>query len=996
MASKIILKKSSVAAKVPTTGDLDFGELAINYNDGKLYFKKSDGSIDAFATASAAGVTSFNGLTGAITATDALNAIKDVDGMGSGLDADFLDGLHASSFYLASNPNGYTSNTGTVTSVTAGTGLTGGSITTSGTIALATSGVTAGTYTKVTVDSYGRATSGTSLSSSDVTTALGYTPYNSTNPSGYISGITSSMVTTALGYTPYNSTNPNGYITSSSSISGNAATATILQNTRTINGINFNGSSNIKVTDWFHSDRDFASGTLVTTDINYAVTNGDPFVLEIRGNSYGDAVPYDIQYQGYIYSDTIINHGGYSNGTNISGLVALNVGGNLCFWWPRQSYWNGFNVRVYSAYATYAVNRVTSITSTAKPTSTKEVALSANIRQSLHSSNYTSYGDTRYLRENTWINSKYFGTDGAIYGTIFYDSNDSTFYVNPAGNGTRAGYLNGNLWISPKSESYGEGIAFLMPSQGTWGGIRWTRSTTNFTGSWAFGYFGNESNNDIGFHNGTNGWRLDHSFNMTSIGSVRSPIFYDSNDTGYYIDPNSTSNSAQRMRGGTLYGPNPTWGAYLYVGTDGRVGSDATVAVTNGNLHLDAKDGYDIYLNNYNGRWTRVTGLYDNNDTGYYLDMNDTSRLNYLRPNRISLVGNQDNGYPRWDFKAYVVESQHHYGHSSTQDMYFGEDNPMWFGGTPRMYIMYDRNDTGYYSDPNSTSSLNTVLGYRFGTQAGSQSPDNSHPGYGMRPFYSWNIGQAYNSTSGFSNGITIGSHPSDQAYGFQIVQNMWDDATYTRRYNSGWQTWRKLAWMNDWFGSSLIHEDGRHYATIYYDANDSGYYCDPNGTSRFNRLRVGDGSSSWIDMLDDESPNGVKYLHANSNYLGFVNGYGSWVFRCDNGGNTIAEGNVTAYSDERLKKNWIGLPNDFIENVAKVKNGTYERIDNGTRLAGSSAQDWLKLLPEVVNTTNDENKTLSLAYGNAALVTAIELAKRVIDQEARIKRLESLIEKLI
>lgn len=32
-----------------------------------------------------------------------------------------------------------------------------------------------------------------------------------TNDSGYITGITSSMVTTALGYTPYNSTNPSGY-----------------------------------------------------------------------------------------------------------------------------------------------------------------------------------------------------------------------------------------------------------------------------------------------------------------------------------------------------------------------------------------------------------------------------------------------------------------------------------------------------------------------------------------------------------------------------------------------------------------------------------------------------------------------------------------------------------------------------------------------------------------------------------------------------------------
>ena len=33
MSNKIILKKSSVGAKVPLTSDLDYGELALNYND---------------------------------------------------------------------------------------------------------------------------------------------------------------------------------------------------------------------------------------------------------------------------------------------------------------------------------------------------------------------------------------------------------------------------------------------------------------------------------------------------------------------------------------------------------------------------------------------------------------------------------------------------------------------------------------------------------------------------------------------------------------------------------------------------------------------------------------------------------------------------------------------------------------------------------------------------------------------------------------------------
>ena len=67
--------------------------------------------------------------------------------------------------------NSKTSNTGTVTKVTAGTGLTGGDITTTGTIALATSGVTAGTYKRVTVDAYGRVTSGDNTDSDTKNTA---------------------------------------------------------------------------------------------------------------------------------------------------------------------------------------------------------------------------------------------------------------------------------------------------------------------------------------------------------------------------------------------------------------------------------------------------------------------------------------------------------------------------------------------------------------------------------------------------------------------------------------------------------------------------------------------------------------------------------------------------------------------------------------------------------------------------------------------------------
>lgn len=46
MANTIILKKSSVVGKVPLSGDLTFGEVALNYADGKIYYKNTSTNID--------------------------------------------------------------------------------------------------------------------------------------------------------------------------------------------------------------------------------------------------------------------------------------------------------------------------------------------------------------------------------------------------------------------------------------------------------------------------------------------------------------------------------------------------------------------------------------------------------------------------------------------------------------------------------------------------------------------------------------------------------------------------------------------------------------------------------------------------------------------------------------------------------------------------------------------------------------------------------------
>lgn len=186
MANKVLLKKSSVAAKVPLTSDLDYGEIALNYADGKIFYKTSGVTIDSFPSATATATLTNKTLTsptlntptvsGTITGDGtfsgylkSLNSSGDEGGeillakpqtnttiAGTGITIDsyqnkirfFEQGGTARGAYIdltacaAGVGTNLLGGTGTVTSITAGTGLTGGAITTSGTIAIDTTVVT--------------------------------------------------------------------------------------------------------------------------------------------------------------------------------------------------------------------------------------------------------------------------------------------------------------------------------------------------------------------------------------------------------------------------------------------------------------------------------------------------------------------------------------------------------------------------------------------------------------------------------------------------------------------------------------------------------------------------------------------------------------------------------------------------------------------------------------------------------------------------------------
>lgn len=104
------------------------------------------------------------------------------------------------------------------------------------------------------------------------------------------------------------------------------------------------------------------------------------------------------------------------------------------------------------------------------------------------------------------------------------------------------------------------------------------------------------------------------------------------------------------------------------------------------------------------------------------------------------------------------------------------------------------------------------------------------------------------------------------------------------------------------------------------------------------------------------------------------------------NGTNLTCGGTVTANSDESLKTNWRELAADFVDQLAQVKHGTFDRIDLELTQDGVSAQALRPLLPNSV--LANKAGLLSVAYGNAALVSAIQLAKRLVALEATVAKL--------
>ena len=109
---------------------------------------------------------------------------------------------------------------------------------------------------------------------------------------------------------------------------------------------------------------------------------------------------------------------------------------------------------------------------------------------------------------------------------------------------------------------------------------------------------------------------------------------------------------------------------------------------------------------------------------------------------------------------------------------------------------------------------------------------------------------------------------------------------------------------------------------------------------------------------------------------------YTSVLFSLSDVGDLVTSGNVTAYSDEKLKTN-ITTIEGALALVEQMRGVRYNRIQDGKAGIGVVAQEMQQVLPEVVL----EGDNLSVAYGNlvGVLIEAVkELSARVKELEAK------------
>jgi len=155
--------------------------------------------------------------------------------------------------------------------------------------------------------------------------------------------------------------------------------------------------------------------------------------------------------------------------------------------------------------------------------------------------------------------------------------------------------------------------------------------------------------------------------------------------------------------------------------------------------------------------------------------------------------------------------------------------------------------------------------------------------------------------------------------------------------------------------------------------------------------IRLQSDGSNWTGDYGAKLQHHSNYLYIQGGSSGhiFRNPSGSNIASLDTSGNFVAQGNVTAYSDARLKTD-ISTINDALGICGKLRGVSYKWIEDGSAGIGVIAQEVEEVLPELVLTNQDVNPVTqeieeikSVDYGKivGVLINAINELKAEVDE---------------
>ena len=308
--------------------------------------------------------------------------------------------------------------------------------------------------------------------------------------------------------------------------------------------------------------------------------------------------------------------------------------------------------------------------------------------------------------------------------------------------------------------------------------------------------------------------------------------------------------------------------------------------------------------------------------------------------------------------------------------------------------IYYDNDDTAYYIDPNTTATSINVRGEINNPSVWISDGDNSNS-------YNENI-RLRDAPNGVSV-IAFSGAGTSGACRFSLIS--FSSYLETRSTAGAWET-RLYAGYEEASGS--------YRAPLFYDSNNTGYYLNPAETSYINALNIGPvaNGASYLNINGYNAYGGTGYhgfltvynsyggtnpqkffrLSSNGSFEIVNNAYNAVIFTFADNGDFTASGNITAYSDRKLKDNFEPIV-DAVSKVLQLNGVTFTRVDKEDttkRYGGLVAQDVEAVLPEAV----DKNETIS--YGeimsvdyNATIALLVEAIK---EQQTHINKLENKI----